>query len=253
LQLLKKASGQAVTTLICLPYDGGNAVIYTPLADALPDVYTVYAVSFPGHDFNRTHEAFEPLDVIVDWLMDEIQQNVDGPIALYGHCGGTATTIELARRLEGAGREIKAVYVGGYLPGTKFSRQFESLIAKMSGQRTLSDPGMLAFLQSLGTFGDYTDPAQLGPILNAVRHDSENATHYFRQILKSKQTKKLSAPLICLIASRDPVTPGYRKRYKEWEVFSNSVSLVVLDNNDHYFIKQHAEFVADAIRNLKPQ
>jgi amino acid adenylation domain-containing protein len=251
LQLLKQASGQAVATLICLPYDGGNAVIYTPLAAALPDAYTVYAVSFPGHDFNRTHEAFEPLDAIVGRLMDEIQQNVDGPIVLYGHCGGTATAVELARRLEEAGREVQAVYMGGYLPGTKFSRQFESLIAKMSGQRTLSDPGMLAFLQSLGAFGDYTDPAQLTSVLNAVRHDSENATHYFRQTLKSKKAMKLSVPLICLIASGDPVTPGYRKRYKEWEAFSNSVSLMVLNNNDHYFIKQHAKFVADAIQNLK--
>jgi amino acid adenylation domain-containing protein len=253
LQLLKQATDVPQATLICLPYDGGNAVIYTPLADALPNTFTVYAVAFPGHDFNRTHEPFESMDVIVGRLMDAIQQQVNGPIVLYGHCGGTATTVEVAQRLEAAGRDVKAIYMGGFLPGTRFSRQFHGLIAKLRGQSVMSDGGMLRFLQSLGAFGEYTDPSQIQDVLDAVRHDAKNATDYFREALKTKRVQKLNAPLICLVASEDPITPDYSKRYKEWEAFSKNVSLVVLEDKDHYFINRRAAFVAETIVSTYPK
>ena len=50
-------------------------------------------------------------------LTAEILGTVDGPTVLYGHCGvGGALVIEVARRLEAAGRELEAVYVGAIFP-----------------------------------------------------------------------------------------------------------------------------------------
>src|SRR5690606_21536517 len=52
-------TGQPVRTLVCVPYGGASAVVYQPLADALPAGHRLFAVSLPGHDLGTADE--EPL------------------------------------------------------------------------------------------------------------------------------------------------------------------------------------------------
>ena len=58
-----------------------------------------------------------PFDELAERLRRRDPRAVDGPLALYGHCGvGSALAVGVARRLEAAGRELEAVYIGAIFP-----------------------------------------------------------------------------------------------------------------------------------------
>jgi hypothetical protein len=115
-ELTRTPAGQRVLSYVCVPYGGGSAVVYQPLADALPPGHALYAVAIPGHDVGLDDDAL-PFDELAGRCTAEILDRVDGPLVLYGHCGvGSALIVELARRLEAAGRPVDAVYIGGMFP-----------------------------------------------------------------------------------------------------------------------------------------
>ena len=91
-------------------------MVYQPLADALPAGHSLYSVAIPGHDVGLDEDAV-PFDELARRCADEVAERVDGPLVLYGHCGGGGALIaEVARLLEAAGRRLEAVYVGGSFP-----------------------------------------------------------------------------------------------------------------------------------------
>ena len=94
-----------VATLVGVPYGGGSAAAFQPLAEPLAERgIALLAVELPGHDPARPDEAPLGLPSLVDRLAAEIAERVTGPIALYGHCVGSALATALARRLEADGR-----------------------------------------------------------------------------------------------------------------------------------------------------
>ncbi len=110
---------RTATTYVCVPYGGGSAIVYQPLADALPDDCALWSVAIPGHDVGLVEERLT-FDELAARCTAEILEKVTGPIVLYGHCGvGSALTVEIARRLEDVDRTVDAVYIGAVFP---FSR-----------------------------------------------------------------------------------------------------------------------------------
>ena len=99
----RPGDGTPTVTYVCVPYGGGQPMVYQPLADALPADRALYAVSIPGDDPTRPDEVTEPIEVVAGRLAEEITRRVAGPLVLYGHCGiGGALAVETARRLEAA-------------------------------------------------------------------------------------------------------------------------------------------------------
>ncbi|MFC7642126.1 thioesterase II family protein [Streptosporangium lutulentum] len=100
----------ATRTLVCLPYGGGSAAAYRPLVAELArtsPTTAVLAVELPGHDPARPNEAMLSMTELTDRLVAELAE-VSGPIALYGHCVGSAAATELALRLEASGKPVAA-------------------------------------------------------------------------------------------------------------------------------------------------
>ncbi|WP_441338480.1 non-ribosomal peptide synthetase [Micromonospora sp. NBS 11-29] len=106
-------------TLLCVPFGGGSAITFQPLADALPAGVSLYALERPGHDLNRPDEPMLDLDELVDRCVAEVVEQVTGPVAVYGHCVGGAEAVELARRLEAAGVDVTGVVVGAHFPAPR--------------------------------------------------------------------------------------------------------------------------------------
>src|SRR5690606_39586802 len=105
-------AAQRVRSLVGVPYGGGSAAVYQPLADALPAGHRLFSVAIPGHDIGRD-EAVLPVHELAERCVDEILAKVDGPLALYGHCAiGSALIAEIARRRERRGRGVEAGYLG---------------------------------------------------------------------------------------------------------------------------------------------
>ncbi|RJL21434.1 non-ribosomal peptide synthetase/MFS transporter [Bailinhaonella thermotolerans] len=222
---------------VCVPYGGGSAVVYLPLAEALPYGHSLYSVAIPGHDVGLDEEAL-PFDELAARCTEELLRDVEGPIVLYGHCGvGGALVIELARRLEEAGREVLAVYTGGVFPSAqppgRFSRFLTWLDSKTSNRAHAN------WLKSMGVDMDEFDPAQADRIVANMRHDTRNAGAYFTRLIE-EGAAPLRAPIISVVGERDPLTDYHQERYREWAFLTGTTALVVLEEAGHFFVRHRA-------------
>ncbi|ACZ86273.1 non-ribosomal peptide synthetase/MFS transporter [Streptosporangium roseum] len=247
--LLHRLAGPrtASRTVICLPYGGGSAAAYQPLATALTrscPTTAVLAVELPGHDPARPDEAMLPMPELVDRIVAELA-GISGPIVLYGHCVGSAAATELALRLEASGTPVTGVFVGGSFPDARLPGRLSAWWnRRFPAHRWASDRTQRDFLRTLGALDE--DFGDTGTMLRGLRHDVEEAQAWFSRHLDTPagEERRLAAPLLCVIGERDRATELYQERYREWGAFADRVGLATIPRAGHYFIKHQAEPLA---------
>jgi amino acid adenylation domain-containing protein len=248
-ELTKPVQGKKKLTYVCVPYGGGSAIVYQPLADALPDGYALWSVAIPGHDVGLEEQAL-PFDELTTRLAEEVVERVEGPLALYGHCGvGSAITAEVARKVEAARREIEVVYIGAMFPFARPKGAFAALRTRLEKLKSNRHYG--AWLKSMGVDTDELDPEQADRIISNMRADSRASEDYFTGLL-DRQAPKLKAPIVSVVGSEDPVTNYHDERYAEWQFLSDTLGLVVLDQAGHFFLKYRADELAEIVTAVHP-
>ncbi|WP_410613650.1 amino acid adenylation domain-containing protein [Amycolatopsis sp. lyj-109] len=246
---LTKPVAKPTLTYVCFPYGGGSAIVYQPLADALPSGYSLFSVAIPGHDVGLSEEAV-PFDELVERLAEEVLERIDGPLAIYGHCGvGNALAVGVARRLEERGRELEVVHIGAIFPFARIKGAVGTLRTRLEKLR--SNRYYANWLKGMGVDTDDLDPAQADRIISNMRADSRAAEEYFSGLLDAR-VAKLRAPIISVVGSEDPVTDYYAERYREWEFLTDRTALVVLDQAGHFFLRYRAEELAEIITRVHP-
>ncbi|QKW14165.1 non-ribosomal peptide synthetase/MFS transporter [Verrucosispora sp. NA02020] len=247
-------AGTRIATLVCVPYGGGSAVVYQPLADALPPGYRLLSVAVPGHDIGLADDPAPIAEVAAD-VVAEILHRVTGPLILYGHCGpGGALAVEVARRLEAAGRDLEAVYLGAVFP---FARPVGGLLGPLLrlrlAERLRSDRIYRTWLQAQGTSIGSLAPDEVAFLIRAMRHDAEVSEEYFTELMR-RRVGPLRAPIVSVVGERDRSTDFHEERYREWHFLSDRTALAVIDEAGHYFLKYRAaelaEIVTDVHRHL---
>jgi amino acid adenylation domain-containing protein len=237
-------SGRRVRSYVCVPYGGGSAVVYQPLADALPAGHSLWSIAIPGHDVGLDEDAL-PFDELAERCVQEILGRVQGPLVLYGHCGvGGAVVVELARRLEAAGRELEAVYVAAMFPFARPKGLLAALAARL--ERLSSNRAYANWLKSMGVDMDELDPDHADRILRNMRHDTEAAEQHFTDLL-DRRVARLRAPIISVVGERDSITDYYQERYKEWHFLAETSAVAVLEEAGHFFLKYRAAEVAEIV------
>ncbi|MFE5328119.1 amino acid adenylation domain-containing protein [Embleya sp. NPDC056575] len=233
-------------TVVAVPYSGGSAVAYQPLADALPANWALRAVELPGHDRSRPDEELEPIAVVSDRIVEEMR-TIEGPVLLYGHCLGVALTVEVARRAEAAGVPLAGVALGAGFPTARLpGRFFDWIYRHIPVDRFTSDREYLAYLRARGGFTDLDDE-QEAFVLRNVRHDARDAEEYFTAAYR-RTYRPLKAPVLTVVGARDRVTEHYQERHREWRHFTEGdLGLAVLPRAGHFFLKSHAEPLAQAL------
>ncbi|MGP3918213.1 non-ribosomal peptide synthetase/MFS transporter [Nonomuraea sp. 10N515B] len=232
----------AASTLICAPYGGGSAVIYQPLADALPADWALYSIAVPGHELG---EEARSLDEVADGCVQEILDGIEGPVTLYGHCGlGVMLAAEIARKLEAAGREVEAVYLGGVFPFARPRGRLAGLTDLM--ERIRGDQAWINDLRSAGLDVEEVGRDQLDLMVRNRRRGTRQAERYFTGMFE-ESAAPLRAPVIALAGERDPAMEFYQERYREWHVLSELTALVVLDEAGHFFLKYRARELAHIV------
>ncbi|MGV9316592.1 amino acid adenylation domain-containing protein [Streptomyces sp. NPDC003691] len=252
-ELTPRQPADAVTlSLVCLPYGGGSAVVYQPLADALPPGVALHAVAVPGHDLGMSEESL-PLEEVARRCAEEVLAGVPGPVAVYGHCGvGAALAVELARLLAAAGREPAAVYLGGIFPFARPTEGLMGLLTRFSVlDRRRSGRLHLNWLRSMGADLEGLEPEQLATIVANVRADSRAAEAYFTERLAAP-ADGLSTPVVSVIGSADPGTEFHRERFREWGFLGTTTAVAVLDEGGHYFLKHRAAELAEIVTTVHP-
>lgn len=249
-QLTPPRSTTPELTLVCVPYGGGSAVVYQPLADALPTTHALWALAIPGHDVGLDEQRL-PFDELAGRCVAEIREKVSGPIAVYGHCGvGSALAVEVARRLEAEGRTLEAVYIGAIFP---FAKPRRGPLAALAGaarmERLRSDRGYINWLTSMGVSMGDLDPEQAIRIVRTMRQDSEAAEQYFTDLFDSGDAR-LKARIVTVAGEQDPSTEYYQERYREWHQLTDCSSVVVLREAGHFFLKYRATELARIVTTV---
>ncbi|EXG82720.1 non-ribosomal peptide synthetase/MFS transporter [Cryptosporangium arvum] len=241
---------QRVATLVCVPYGGGSAVVYQPLADALPAGWSLYSVAIPGQDIGLREDPL-PFDELAARCVTEVIERIEGPVVIYGHCGvGSSLAVETARRLEAAGRAVEAVYIGAVFPFARPTGRVSSLLSTIAGrERLLGNRVYENWLRSMGVDMAELDPAESDVIVANMRKASEIAEEYFTGLFAGGAAP-LRAPIVSVVGNRDPQTEFYQERYREWHLLGPSASLVVLDEGGHFFLKYRAAELAEIVTTV---
>ncbi|WP_244229809.1 amino acid adenylation domain-containing protein [Kitasatospora albolonga] len=244
-----------VLSYVCVPYGGGSAVVYQPVADELPPGYDLWSVAIPGHDMGVTEEHL-PFDELAEKIATEIRERVEGPIALYGHCAvGSALTVAVGRLLEAAGREVEALYIGAQFPFARPRGRVLGLLSRISAlDPLLSDRVYFNWLRSMGAEVGDLDEAQMKFMIGNMRADSRGAEEYFTEVLAEVEEggALLRAPVISVIGNRDPATDFHEERYQEWQLLAERSALAVLDEGGHFFLKYRARELVEILTRTHP-
>ncbi|GAA3620795.1 hypothetical protein GCM10022223_42090 [Kineosporia mesophila] len=237
-------------TVVAVPYSGGSAVAYQPLADSLPAGWALHAVELPGHDYARPDEELEPIDAIAARVAQELQA-IEGPVVFYGHCQGVALTVEMARQAEEAGVPVAGVALGAGFPTARLpGRFFDWFYRNVRVDRLTSNREYLAYLRARGGFTDLEDKDQQEFVLRNVRQDDRDAEEYFTGAYRGAY-RPLKAPVRAVVGARDRVTEHYQERHQEWRHFTEGdVDVAVLPEAGHFFVKSHAEPLAGALEDF---
>ncbi|UCA48342.1 amino acid adenylation domain-containing protein [Streptomyces sp. WA6-1-16] len=247
--------GERTLSFVCVPYGGGSAVVYQPVADELPAGYDLWSVAIPGHDMGVTEEHL-PFDELAEKIAAEIRERVEGPVALYGHCAvGSALTVAVSRLLEAADREVEAVYIGAQFPFARPRGRVLGLLSRISAlDPLLSDRVYFTWLRSMGAEVGDLDEAQMKFMIGNMRADSRAAEVYFTEALAEVEAggALLKAPVISVIGNRDPATDFHEERYREWQMLAERSALAVLDEAGHFFLKYRARELVEIITRTHP-
>ncbi|WP_327035385.1 non-ribosomal peptide synthetase/type I polyketide synthase [Micromonospora ureilytica] len=236
-------------TLLCVPFGGGSAITFQPLADALPAGVRLYALERPGHDLNRPDEPMLGMDELVDRCVGEVVDQITGPVVVYGHCVGGAEAVELGLRLEAAGVELTGVVIGAHFPAPRLpGRLFGWLRRWFPMERWWSKRRALEALRAMGFFTEVFDEREKDFVMRVVLADAAKAEDYYTAVYADGVPRKLSAPIVSVVGSGDRATELYQERYLEWEFFSDRVSLEVIEGAGHYFAKHQPAEVARIIQ-----
>jgi amino acid adenylation domain-containing protein len=246
-ELTPRGTLAPVLTFVCVPYGGGSAVVYQPLADALPDGHALWSLAMPGHDVGVDEDAM-PFDELAARCVDEIQDKITGPVVLYGHCAvGSALVVEIGRRLEAAGRAPDAIYIGGIFPFARPKGRLLSRVTRFAQAEWLQgDQRYVNWLISLGLDIGDLDPAEARRIVRNMRRDSQESEDYYTRLFETG-ADRLTAPIITVAGTEDPSTDYYQERYREWHFLTSRTGVIVLAEAGHFFLKYRATELAEIV------
>ncbi len=249
IELTPPRSSAVRLTVVALPYAGGSPVSFAPLAQQAPTDCRLMSIALPGHDLGEADEALaRPVTEVAAEACEEILRYVEGPVALYGHCSGNALAVEIAHRLEAAGREVETVVVAAGFPNTRLpGRLFDWFSRHISIDRWAGDRTYHTFFRTMGGFGDDLSSDEVRQIVRNLRYDSKASEDYFTATVHEPGRPKLAAPLVCIVGDRDPLTEYHSERYREWGAYAQDVRLVVLEQSGHYFVKHRAAEIIEQV------
>jgi len=245
LHLLSSTAAGTRCALICVPHPCGHPINFRPVAEALEELTSdvaVYGVEQPGHDINRPG-PFEGVAETARLMVDEIARQIRMPIILWGHCGGAAVTLEVARELEERGLDLRHVFIGSkLLPTVEDMRESVEMIDAWTDEQIIR-----YMVDETGyTELDGLDSQHTDFMARVFRHDVCNGYRYFINALQTPRSK-LAAPFTFVAAADDAAQAHYPNEYRRWLLVASDVRLHVLGSGGHYFMRTNPIQTAELI------
>lgn len=96
---ISPSRGCRLGRLFCFPFAGGGATAYYRWADHVLADIELARVHLPGRETRLREPLINRLTSMVDTLVEELIDWIDGPFAFFGHSLGALLAFELARAL----------------------------------------------------------------------------------------------------------------------------------------------------------
>lgn len=220
----KNLNPKALVRLYCLPYAGGNAMIYRMWPEALPPDIEVVMVQLPGRGDRLKEEPYFKLEPLVEKLAGAIELPSDKPYVFFGHSMGALICFELARYLRKSGeRGPKHLFVSG--------RSAPQLTAEDKATYDLPEDEFVQELASLnGTPNEVLEnPELMRLMIPILRADfSVCQTYVYNEEL----------PLDCSITAFGGLQDSAisREKLEAWQIHTNKSFKLRMLPGDHFFI-----------------
>ncbi|MEU2558825.1 amino acid adenylation domain-containing protein [Streptomyces longispororuber] len=229
-------------TLVCFPYEGGNAVNFRSLARELADDgVAVLGVEPPGHDLASTGAPVEVAE-LARRVAGELAAHGTGPLLLWGHGAGAAPALETARLLRAAGRRVERVFVGG-----QPLADAAALRARAAEAAAASDRDLLDRLRAGTAYVelDALKPERARVVARACRHDVRTAHTHLARLRADPGAHRVATPLTVVVA-RD--VPDGAAGAAEWKAVADDVTVHEVPGGGPYFVGTRPGDAAGAVR-----
>ena len=101
-------------TLLCLPYSGASAMVYSRWRRKLPEWLTLQPVELPGRGARFDQPLHTDMRALAMQLAQELKPHIKAPYALFGHSLGALLACEMAHALRALGcPEPAALFASG--------------------------------------------------------------------------------------------------------------------------------------------
>ncbi|MFJ6698009.1 amino acid adenylation domain-containing protein [Streptomyces sp. NPDC091272] len=236
LQLLSSKAEGARAAVVCVPYPCGHPVNFKPLAEEIEKLdpsLVVYGLEPPGHSPSHPGEFTDVLET-VRRTVEEIERKADLPLILWGHCGGAAVTVELARVLEERGFDLRHVFIGSkLLPPAK------DMQASIDMIETWSDDEIISYMVEETGYSelDGLDRRYTSFMGELFRHDVCGGYRYFIGVTEEEPDWRIEAPFTVVVADDDKGLAHAVEEYRCWERVATDVRFGELAGGGHYFVR----------------
>lgn len=238
--------------LFCFPFAGGGSAAFQNWAAGMGPAIEVIAVEPPGRLARITETPVTEMDEFVDCVLDEMDDKLDVPFALFGHCLGGLTLYEVARTLiaEGGPRPRHLFCSGARSPDrVRVIGEFEKNLARHLAAMPGYDPRLPPYRQADPIFAEIIrhfdmaatdqfldDPELRRLMLPAVRAEFEMTSLY-----RYRAEKPWDIPITCFISKGDPYVS--RQDVLGWGRFTNTRMQVHMREGTHYSVFEDAAFI----------
>lgn len=220
--------------LVCLPWVGGDARSFEPLAAHLPSSIEIVPLELPGRGERRDEAPPESVEEIVRDVMEQLSGRLDLPYALFGHSMGGLLAFETARRIREAGLpEPEMLICAGAAAPKDFARGTEG---KEEG-----DEEMIAAFYSDGAARSEAERERLAA---AARADLRAVRSY-----RYAAREPLTVPVALLYGSGDDIP---MEKMEGWrEETAEDASFRQVEGGHDFPVANPAGTAAEIMRVLK--
>lgn len=232
-----EAKPAALARLLCFPYAGANASIFSAWHRQLPVHLEVRGIQLPGRRNRLSEASFTRMLPLVNELGEALVPFLDRPFIFFGHSMGAIVSFEIARWLR---RNRKPT------PDTLFvsARRAPQIPDKSAALHLMSDAEFITEIRHLsGTPPELLDdPHILRMILPALRADTELCETY-----QYTSDVPLSCPIVAFCGQDDAEeTP---ERMQEWAAQTTANFHLHVLAGDHFFIHSSECELFELLRN----
>ncbi len=218
-------TSEARTTLLCLPYAGGSASFFLPLARSIGSDVEVLAVQYPGRQ-DRWREPFmSGIPALADRIAALLAEPDGRDLAVFGHSMGASIAFEVTTRLEAAGRDVSVLFVSGQRAPSRH---------RSDGVHLRSDAAILTELQTLDGPGAalMSDAEVARMFLPVIRNDYRALeTH------RPDPDARVQAPVTAFAGEQDPRV--LVSEVADWNRHTSGEFALHLYRGGHFFLSSH--------------